>query len=115
MLSWNIQNDIISCLAEFVRDRRKEHISESTYYAIIADEVTEKYSNKEVLRMFLRYSRYINGEPRIYQIFFDSAHIKGQPTGQTIGKTILERLKNNRINVADFTAQDMMTCQSYEQ
>ena len=49
MLSWNIQNDIISCSAEFVRDRIKEHISKSTYYAIIADEVTERYSNKEVL------------------------------------------------------------------
>ena len=37
MLSWNIQNDIISCLAEFVGDRVKEHISESPHYAIIAD------------------------------------------------------------------------------
>ena len=32
MLSWNIQNDIISCLAEmFVEDDIKEHISESTH------------------------------------------------------------------------------------
>ena len=45
MLSWNIKNDIISCLAKFARDRLKEHISESTYYPIIADEVTERYSN----------------------------------------------------------------------
>ena len=105
MLSWNIQNDIISCLAEFVRDRIKEHISKSTYYAIIADEVTERYSNKEVLLICLRYLRYINGEPRIYETFFDSTHIKGRPTGQTIGKTILEILENNRINVADCRAQ----------
>ena len=48
MLSWNIQNDIISCLAE-IGDRIKEHVSEPTHYAIIPDGVTESYSNKEVL------------------------------------------------------------------
>ena len=47
MLSWNIQNDIISCLTEFVRDHVKEHISESTYYVIIADEVNERYFKSE--------------------------------------------------------------------
>ena len=31
MLSWNIQNDIISCLAEFVENGIKEYISESTH------------------------------------------------------------------------------------
>ena len=62
-LSWNIQNDIINCLADFVRDRIKDHTSESTYYATIADEVTEKYSNKEVLLICLRYLRYVNVEP----------------------------------------------------
>ena len=49
--------------------------------------------------------RYINREPRIYETFFDSTHIKGRPTGQTIGKTILEILENNGINVADRRAQ----------
>ena len=48
MLSWNIQNDIISCLAE-IGDRIKKHVSEPTHYAIIPDGVTESYSNKEVL------------------------------------------------------------------
>ena len=81
--SWDIQNDIISCFAEFVRDRVKEHISELMYDAIIADWVTERYSNKEVLLICFRYLRYINGEPRKYKTFFDSAHIKGRPTGQT--------------------------------
>ena len=42
MFSWNIPNDIISSLADFVRDSIKEYISESTHYAVIADEVTEK-------------------------------------------------------------------------
>ena len=49
MLSWNIQNDIISCLTEIVRDRIKKHVSEPTHNAIIADGVTESYSNNQVL------------------------------------------------------------------
>ena len=86
MLSWNIQNDIISCLAEFARDCIKEHISKSTYYAIIADEVTERYSNKEVSLICLRYLRYINGEPRIYETFFDSTHIRDDLQVKLLGK-----------------------------
>ena len=34
MLPWNVENDIISCLAEFVRDPIKEHISESMYSSV---------------------------------------------------------------------------------
>ena len=53
----------------------------------------------------LRHLRYINGVPRIYETFFDSMHIKGRPTDQTIGKTILERLENNGTKVADWKTQ----------
>ena len=53
----------------------------------------------------LRHLRYINGVPRIYETFFDSMHIKGRPTDQTIGKTILERLENNGIKVANWKIQ----------
>ena len=42
--SWKIQNDVIACLAEFIRRRIKDDIS--AYYAIIADEVTDRFSNK---------------------------------------------------------------------
>ena len=41
MLPQNVQSDIISSLAQFVRDPIEEHILESMYYMIIADEVTE--------------------------------------------------------------------------
>ena len=75
-----------SCLAEFAEDRIKKRISESTYYTVIADEVTERYLHKEVLMICFRYLRYINGEPRKYETFFDSTHIKGRPSGQTIVK-----------------------------
>ena len=37
--SWKIQNDVIACLAEFIRRRIKDDIS--AYYAII-----DRFSNK---------------------------------------------------------------------
>ena len=52
MTSWKIQNDIIACLVEFIRKKIKEDISE--YYAIIAEEVTDQFSNKEILLLCLR-------------------------------------------------------------
>ena len=35
MVSWQIQNDIIECLSEFVRSKLKDEIPD--YYAIVAD------------------------------------------------------------------------------
>ena len=68
--SWKIQNDIIACLAEFIRKRIKDDISE--YYAIIAGEVIDRFSNKEILLLCLRYVTFQNGLPIIHETFFDS-------------------------------------------
>ena len=47
MVSWPIQNDIIECLSEFLQSKIKDEIPD--YNAIIADEVTDRFSNKEIL------------------------------------------------------------------
>ena len=90
MTSWTIQNDIIACLADFIRKRIKEDISE--YYAIIPDKVTGQFSNKEILLLCLSYVTYQNDHPIIHETFFDSLHINDRPTGQTIGKKNLSLL-----------------------
>ena len=51
MASWNIQNVVIACLAEFIMKRIKEYILE--YYVIIADEFTNRFSNKEIFAAML--------------------------------------------------------------
>ena len=62
MVSWQIQNDIIECLSEFVRSKIKDEIPE--YYAIIADEGTDRFSNKDILLFCLRYIRFgVNEKP----------------------------------------------------
>ena len=40
MVSWQIQNDIIECLSELFRSKIKDKIPD--YYAIIADELTDR-------------------------------------------------------------------------
>ena len=45
MVSWQIQNDIIECLSEFVRSKIKVEIPD--YYAIIANEVPDRLSNNK--------------------------------------------------------------------
>ena len=75
-----------------MKKRIKEDISE--YYATIADEVTHQFSNKEILLLFLRYVTYQNGLRIIHKTFFDSLHINGHPSGQTIGNSMKLILRN---------------------
>ena len=83
----------------------KGDISESTYYELIADEVTEKYANKNLLLICLRYLIYINRERRTYETFFDCTHVKERSIVQLIGKSVLEMLENNGISVSDCRIQ----------
>ena len=102
--SWKIQNDIIVCLAEFIRKRIKDDISE--YYALIAEEVTDQFSNKKILLLCLRYVTFKNGLPIIHETFFDFLHINGRPTGQTIGENILSLLEKNEIDIEQCRVYD---------
>ena len=88
----NNNNDIIACLAEFIRKRIKVEMSE--YHAIITDEVTDQFSNKEILLLCSRYLTFQNGLPIIHETFglpiihgtIDSLPINGRPTGGIIGE-----------------------------
>ena len=104
MVSWQIQNDIIECLSEFVRSKIKDDIPD--YYAIIADDVTDRFSKKEILLICLRYVRFCaNEKPYICEAFLDSLHIQGRPTGQTIGNSILFLLQRNGIDLSKRRSQ----------
>ena len=58
----------------------------SEYHDIIADEVTDRFSNKEILLLCSRYVTFQNGLPIIHETFFDSLHVNGRPTGRIIGE-----------------------------
>ena len=60
MLSWKTQNDIIANAALVIRNQIKDMICSEQFYAVIGDEVTERFANKEVLLVCLRYLNSMN-------------------------------------------------------
>ena len=105
LCSAKIQNEIIACIAKFVRMKFKNIMEKTKYFSIIADEVTDRYSNNEVLLLCLRYlniDRKI-GVPVIEKTFLDSNHIQGRPTGKVIGNHKL--LADHGFDVKDYRGQ----------
>ena len=66
--------DAVLCIAKFVRIKIKAIMEETKYFSMIADEVTDRYSNKEILLLCLRYLNIDHkiGAPVIEEIFLDS-------------------------------------------
>lgn len=54
MIRWKIQNEVILCIAKVVRREIRNILENVKYYALIADEVTHHYANKEILPLWLR-------------------------------------------------------------
>ena len=97
--SAKIQNEIIACIAKFVRMKIKDIVEKTKYFSIIADEVTDK----EILLLCLRYlsiDRKI-GVPVIEETFLYSNHIQGRPTRKVIGNHILKLLADHGFDVKD--------------
>ena len=74
-----IQNEVIKCLATFVCSDIKAEMS--NYFAVIADKVTDQFSNLEVLLLCLHYATFHNEKPKIYETLLDLLHIQGMPSG----------------------------------
>ena len=56
----------------------KDIAEETKYFSIIADKVTDRYSNKQILLLCLRYLNidHKTGAPVIEETFLDSNHIQ---------------------------------------
>ena len=103
MISWKILNQIIESLVTFVHSNIKAEMSD--YFAVIAEEVTDRFFNSEVLLLCLRYVTFHNEKPKKYETFFHSLHIQGRPSEQTIGNSILSFLQRNDTNISNCRAQ----------
>ena len=62
----------------------------------IADEVTDRCANNEILLVCLCFLQLIDGEVCIQESFVDSVHIAGRATGATVGQYILDLLKKTQ-------------------
>ena len=56
----------------------------SECYALIANKVTDRFSNKEIWLLCLCFVTFQNDLPRIHVTFFDFLHFDGGPTGKTM-------------------------------
>ena len=57
--------------------KTKDIVEKTKYFSVIADEVTDRYSNKEILLLCLKYLNIDHkiGVPVIEETFLDSNHI----------------------------------------
>ena len=114
MVSWQMNNDIIEYLSEFEPSKVKDEIQD--YYVIIADDVTNRFSNKEILLLCLRSVRLCaNEKPYICETFFDFLTIQGRPTGQTIRNSILLLFQRNGIDLSIHVFKHMNNVHVYNE
>ena len=92
-LSPHIQNDIIRSISEFVRDRIRGTLKDHVYYSVIADEVTDRHSNKEIILVCLRFLQTIGKKVIVKESLLDSNHISGRATGKNVAEHIITILK----------------------
>ena len=101
MLSWKTQNDIIANAALVIKNQIKDMIYSEQFYAVIGDEVTERFANKEVLLVCLLYLNSMHGELKVQETFFQSVHMKGRTSRKSLSQSIVEVLKSNELVMAN--------------
>ena len=72
---------------------------------MITDEVTDRYANKDILLLCVRYVNLLQEKPTIQETFLDSAHVQGRSTGAIIGNHILNILLKDKIDLDHCRAQ----------
>ena len=89
------QNEIISIIADYIREHTTKSLQLSTsVFSIIADEVIGKYDNKEILSICVRF---IEGE-NISEVFLDFVELI-RTTGTHIAEAIMLSLAQNKVDI----------------
>ena len=105
MVSFRIQNEVFACIAEVVRRLIRYVLDNSKFFSVIADEVTDHYTNKEILLLCFQYVNLLQEKSTIQEIFLDSVHVQGRPTGAGIANHILNVLLKHKIDLEHCHAQ----------
>ena len=86
--SKTIQNDIIQCCGDHIREKVLSKVRKAKYYSILADEVADT-SNTEQLSLVLRF---VDENNIIREEFMDFLPCLDGTSGQTLATLILDRL-----------------------
>ena len=100
--SKNVQNELLAIMGDIVReDLCSPLLENNAVFSIIADEITESHSNREILSICLRFVTWSNElvpKPSIREVFFDFRFLT-RITGQAISSSILECLSCHGLDV----------------
>lgn len=105
--SKTIQNEIINLIGEYIRNKLTHDIkkgSPSPFYSIMADEVTDEYSNREILSVCLRFLQNGTENVEIVEYFIDFAFMK-RTTGEAISQSIINILESNGLLLDNLRGQ----------
>ena len=97
--------EIIACIAEVITRYIRLTLKNTKYFCEIAEEVTDSYTNNEILLVCLRYMDLLREKPVIKETFLDSIHVQGRPTVNIIKTHIWNILDKHQINLEDCRAQ----------
>lgn len=89
--SKTIQNDIITCCGDHLREKILSDVRQAKYFSVLADEVAD-VSNTEQLSLVLRF---VDESNEIREEFVDFLPCTGGTSGQALADMILDR--NQRI------------------
>ena len=105
--SKSTQNGIIQIVGQYIRKDILKGLQGRGFYSIIADEVTDKFANQEVLALCLRFLDDTQPNPIIREEFFEFVHLQ-RTTGEAISSKIIDILRDNEIPI------DKMRGQAYD-
>lgn len=98
--SKTIQNDIIDCIGDHIRDKILGEIKEARWYSILCDEVTDE-SNREQLSVVLRF---VDSNCNIREEFLDFVDTK-RITGEVLARKLKETLVKYDLDFQDCRGQ----------
>ena len=98
------QNEIMKIIGYYIRKENAAYLQNSTsVYSIIADEVTDRYENKEILTVCLRFVQ--DAKIREFSFYFVKLL---RASGEQIAQAILSSLSANNIDIKNAEGKHMM-------
>lgn len=103
--SKTIQNQLITIIGNIIREEVTADLRvDDAVVSIIADEVTSKHSNQEILAVCLRFVTWLDKAPLIKEVFVDFCFLKNA-TGLAIANAIKHSLASHNVDISKVRGQ----------
>ena len=100
-ISKTIQNELIKCCGEIIKENLLQDIKKSQYYAVIADEASDM-SNKEQMSLVLRF---VDKNFDVREELLGFLHCKSGLSGKALSETLLGTISDLELDINDCRGQ----------